>query len=102
MNPTRYTETRNSSGLGFSNGLSPDENGNFIGWDDYKRLLDAYTAICEDLTAAQGQIADAQSSIDKVEKMKRSFAAIQEAAELRDFAACYEIARKEVCNVVAA
>jgi len=70
--------------------------GDYVSYDDYKALLDAYTAICENLTAAQGQIADAQSSIDKMETMKSAFVAIQEAAELRDLTACYEIARKAI------
>jgi len=65
MNPTRYVETRNSSGLGFSNGLALHDNGDYVSYDDYKSLLDAYTAISEDLTAAQGQIADAQSVIER-------------------------------------
>lgn len=34
----RYSESRNENGIGFSNGLFPDEKGGFVSYDDYAAL----------------------------------------------------------------
>lgn len=35
----RYTNIRNSSGLGFSDGISPSKDGEFVYYDDYAAAL---------------------------------------------------------------
>ena len=57
---TRYNVTENHDGMGFSNGMSLDDNGDYVSHSDYEKLKRAYDALAEDMTAAQGQIADAQ------------------------------------------
>jgi hypothetical protein len=62
----RYTTTRNPDGLGFSNGISLDSDGEFVAYSEYEKLERAYNALAEEMTAAQGQIAEAQQYLEWV------------------------------------
>lgn len=66
--PARWKVTPNHDGMGFSNGLSPDENGDFVSFRDYEKLERAYNVLAEEMTAAQGQIADYQAAIERGDK----------------------------------
>ena len=89
---TRYNVTENRDGMGFSNGLSLDHNGDYVSYSDYEKLKRAYDALSEDMTAAQGQIADAQAALDRMKKLEA------ENAQLKHALVVWDAAHRTGCN----
>ena len=83
---TRYNVTENHDGMGFSNGMSLDDNGDYVSHSDYGKLKRAYDALAEDMTAAQGQTADAQTALDRIKKLEEENAQLKHALVVWDAA----------------